>query len=59
MNDFCLPDGCDWLYVPLDCSPQVKRHPLPVGAEDFDIKGIAEYSDGHWETFLSVPVHNG
>ncbi len=74
-NDFYLPDGCDWIYVVLDCSPPTfsppdvsdsdigielkfpgliySLLPLPIGCGDFDIRGITEYTDGHFETFLN------
>lgn len=63
-NDFELPEGWDWIYAVLDCSPSTGRTvddplPLPIGSEDFDIKGIVEYSDGHFETFLTKSLHNG
>jgi hypothetical protein len=56
-NNIWLPEGYDWAYNVLDCSPPTGLTvddplPLPIGSEDFGIKGIVEYADGHFETLL-------
>lgn len=62
--DVWLPEGYDQGYIIIDCSPPTGRTvddplPLPIGCEDFNIRGIAEYADGHFETFLTKPTYNG